>query len=389
MTAAPPAVPPAPPPLVARSRRRRAIFLAVSALLVVTVIVAARDVLLPFVLALVLAYVLTPLVKLAEVRRVPRGAAILLVYIVVLGSFWLFGRSVAPRFATEFRSIRAEVPHMIATVRDEWVPAVQERLRALGVAPPAAEPAPESTEDAALVARPRPDGSFAVEVGAGLEITPIGRGGYVVTVPHEPKPAAFDVNQFVADLAGKSFAYARTNALELALIGRNILSALSRSIFIFGITLMLAAYLMLTREKILGFFTRLVRPAGRADFVRFLERMDRGLAGVVRGQLTISLINGLLSAIGFAFVGLKYWPVLALVAAVFSLIPIFGSIASAVPAVALGLTQSLPTAVFVLLWILGIHQLEANVLNPKIMGDAAKIHPVLVIFALVVGEHLF
>ena len=59
------------------------------------------------------------------------------------------------------------------------------------------------------------------------------------------------------------------------------------------------------------------------------------------------------------------------------------------PAVALGLTQGLGTAVFVLVWIIGIHQLEANFLNPKIMGDAAKIHPVLVIFALLVGEHFF
>ena len=65
------------------------------------------------------------------------------------------------------------------------------------------------------------------------------------------------------------------------------------------------------------------------------------------------------------------------------------SIASAVPAVALGLTQSFGTAAFVLLWIVGIHQLEANLLNPKIMGDSAKIHPVLVIFSLLVGEHFF
>jgi predicted PurR-regulated permease PerM len=152
---------------------------------------------------------------------------------------------------------------------------------------------------------------------------------------------------------------------------------------------MLAAYLMITRERISRFFVLLARPAARPDVVRFFARMDRGLSGVVRGQLTISAINGLLSAVGFAFIGLKYWPVLALVAMIFSLIPIFGSIASAVPAVALGLTQSLGTAVFVLLWIVGVHQLEANFLNPKIMGDAAKIHPVLVIFSLLVGEHFF
>jgi predicted PurR-regulated permease PerM len=119
------------------------------------------------------------------------------------------------------------------------------------------------------------------------------------------------------------------------------------------------------------------------------RRIDDGLSGVVRGQLVICGINGVLSAIGFAMVGLKYWPVMALIAAVFSLVPIFGSIASSVPAVAVGLTQGLGTATFVLAWIVGIHQLEANLLNPKIMGDAAKIHPVLVIFSLLVGEHFF
>jgi predicted PurR-regulated permease PerM len=146
---------------------------------------------------------------------------------------------------------------------------------------------------------------------------------------------------------------------------------------------------MLTRERILGFFESLVRPKSRGSFRELLARIDRGLSGVVRGQIVICFVNGVLSAIGFAAVGLKYWPVLALVATVLSLIPIFGSILSSIPAVALGLTQSPGTAVFVLLWIIGIHQLEANLLNPKIMGDAAKIHPVLVVFSLLAGEHFF
>ena len=40
-------------------------------------------------------------------------------------------------------------------------------------------------------------------------------------------------------------------------------------------------------------------------------------------------------------------------------------------------------------WIIGIHLIEANFLNPKIMGNAAKIHPVLVVFALIAGEHSY
>jgi predicted PurR-regulated permease PerM len=146
---------------------------------------------------------------------------------------------------------------------------------------------------------------------------------------------------------------------------------------------------MLTRERIVAFFRSLVRPNRRESFDRLLVRVDGGLSGVVRGQLIICGINGVLSAVGFAIVGLKYWPVMAIVSALFSLVPIFGSIASAVPAIAVGLTQGVGTALFVLGWIVGIHQLEANVLNPKIMGDAAKIHPVLVIFSLLAGEHFF
>ena len=56
---------------------------------------------------------------------------------------------------------------------------------------------------------------------------------------------------------------------------------------------------------------------------------------------------------------------------------------------AIGLTQGFGTALGVLLWVVGIHQLEANFLNPKIIGDSAKIHPVLVVFALLLGEHFY
>src|SRR5262249_58435780 len=96
----------------------------------------------------------------------------------------------------------------------------------------------------------------------------------------------------------------------------------------------------LTHERIFAFFRELWAPEARGSFDRFVIRLDRGLAGVVRGQLLICLVNGVLSAIGFSLFGLKYWPILATVAAVMSLIPIFGSILSSIPPVALGLPQS-------------------------------------------------
>ena len=70
------------------------------------------------------------------------------------------------------------------------------------------------------------------------------------------------------------------------------------------------------------------------------------------------------------------------------MIPIFGVLISTIPIVIMGLTVSLYTALLSVAWILMIHFIEGNFLNPKILGDAAEIHPVLIVFSLVVGEYL-
>jgi predicted PurR-regulated permease PerM len=352
--------------------------------------IAAREVMLPFVLAVVIAYVLTPLVASLERRKMSRGLAVLCVYAFVLGSLGTFAWAIAPRIAHEFRNLRQELPKMSDKAKDRWIPAITDRMSALGLAPPQPQ-APEPSEplpSSAFVARPQPDGSVAIDVGTGVSVVAT-HGGWDIEPVRARKDAPFDLNRIGSEAIGRSFAYAQQNSLEVARALRDLVTGVSRAIFVFFITLMLAAYTMLTRERLLAFFRSLVRPARRESFDALLVRIDSGLSGVVRGQLVICGINGVLSAIGFAIVGLKYWPVMALVSALFSLVPIFGSIASAVPAIAVALTQGIGTAAFVLAWILGIHQLEANVLNPKIMGDAAKIHPVLVIFSLLAGEHFF
>jgi predicted PurR-regulated permease PerM len=365
-------------------RSKRLWFFGVSFALVAAVIVMAHEVMLPFVLATVIAYVLTPAVSWVERRTKRRGVAIVLVYALVLGVIGIFLRLVAPRVGEELGNLRRELPKQAALAKEQWIPPAEERLKAAGLLQ--APPPDPSADQPAVVVHPQPDGSYAIDVGSGFLLEP--RNDGFVIAPREP-PAKIELSKLVDEATHKSVVYVQSNAVELVKFGGNLVASAARAVFVFGITLMLAAYMMLTREKIVGFMSSLLVPSNRESFSSLLARIDKGLSGVVRGQLVICLINGVLSAIGFALVGLKYWPVLALIATVLSLIPIFGSIISAIPAVALGLTQSLGTAVFVLAWIVGIHQLEANFLNPKIMGDAAKIHPVLVIFSLIVGEHFF
>jgi predicted PurR-regulated permease PerM len=126
-------------------------------------------------------------------------------------------------------------------------------------------------------------------------------------------------------------------------------------------------------------------------FLAFIRLIDKGLSGAIRGQLLICVINGILTWIGLVLVGVKYPLILAILAGVMSLIPIFGSILSSVPIVLVALVSSpsgidLLKGLMTLGWIIGIHLLEANLLNPKIIGSAARIHPLVVIFAVVAGE---
>jgi predicted PurR-regulated permease PerM len=101
-----------------------------------------------------------------------------------------------------------------------------------------------------------------------------------------------------------------------------------------------------------------------------------------------------LTFVGLIIFDIKYSILLGVLAGVFSLIPIFGTILSSAPILVIALisNESGPTigpALGMLAWIVGIHLLEANVLNPKIIGDSAEIHPVIVVFALIAGEHVF
>ncbi len=376
--------------------RRRRIFLAFSGLVVVAIVIAAADAMLPFVLAVTIAFVLTPAVALVERKHVPRAVAILLVYAVALGLVGAFVALTVPSFVREVRSFQRELPSRIRQIEHDWAPTIDRKLaewsRSGDADPPPEQRPPSEDEErpspsSALTITPRDDGSYDVVLGDRVEVRRVNDDEW--RIERGERQRDLSTARLLSTAVSRGARYVSENAGEVVRLGQAIVAAVFRAVFTLFMTLMLAGYMMHTREAIIGFFRGLVAPASRSSFDGLLERLERGLGGVVRGQLVICMVNGVLAGLGFYLFGLKYWPVMALIAAVGSIIPIFGSILSAIPAVAIGLTQSLGTAFGVLVWIIGVHQLEANLLNPKIIGDAAKIHPVLVVFSLIVGEHFF
>lgn len=390
---------------------RRTLFLSVWGLLVVSVLVATRAVLLPFFLALVVAYVFSPVVAWIQGRKpfgktIPRWLAVVLLYATLLTGLGGFVAVGVPRLAAEVELLASELPETVAQARDEWVPALETWLREAmrestdeaPVAPNGAGSADEAPGDAIAEAppadvrehievRPSEDGlGYRIDLPEhGLVIEPMGHG-YRVTASEIDESSEGDLSQALSDALESMASDTRTTASAVLTTAQAVVRALVKGIFTFFIMLMLSAYMLITSDRILAFFRSLWTVKRRRSFDRLVLRIDRGMAGVVRGQLLIALVNGLLSGVGFYFLELRYWPILTLIATLLSVIPIFGAIISTVPAVIIALQNGLSTAALTLGWILVIHQIEANLLNPKIMGDSAKVHPVLVIFALLAGE---
>lgn len=386
------------PPSGPGSRNRRIAFFAVVGVFVAGVLFTFREVLAPFMVALVVAYVFAPVVDAMERlkirgRPMPRWVAVLSLYLALLASMAGTIALGAPLLVREIQRLTADAPEMLATARDEWLPALDQRLRAATgtlatEAPLEAEAAP-APADHAIAVVPRGEGGYDVRLPEdGVLVEPTEDGGWVIR-PRPTEEAPPDLSAQLGDALRRQLQEGASTAVETLRTVQGFISAVVGGIFRFFIMLMISAYMLISASAIHAFFRALVLAERRPLYDALLRRIDRGLSGVVRGQLVICLVNGVLSGIGFYLIGLHYWPLLTLIATVLSIIPIFGAILSSVPAVIVGLQQGIDIALFTLAWIIGIHQIEANLLNPKIMGDAAKVHPVLVVFALIAGEHFF
>jgi predicted PurR-regulated permease PerM len=366
-----------------------------------------RSVILPFVLAVLVTYVLSPVLRFlcqgVEIRgrRLPRFVWVIALYAVLLGMMGLFVTSFVPRLSNDFKRIVKEAPSFWNRVRQQYVPAVsrwaEENLGGSFNTEPRREPTPPA-EPPRLRVRPTANaGELEVEMkDLRLEVVQADKGRWVLRVPAPTaaKPEGGGLIESINNYLNRAVVQSETRMRQVMGLGQKLVLFLLNTITTFILVLMISAFLLVDTERILRWFRGLVPEPHFDDFDNVIVLIDKGLSGAIRGQLIICVINGVLTWIGLVLIGVKYALLLGLLAGVMSLIPIFGSILSSFPIVIVALASGesgvdLLKGFLVLAWIIGIHLLEANLLNPKIMGTAAKIHPVVVIFAVVAGERTY
>ncbi len=338
-------------------RRPRARLYALVVLLwlgIFAILVVASRVLLPFVLAALAAYVINPVITTLSRRRirgrpVPRWAAVLAVYAVIAALLWLFSVSVIPQ-------IYREAVRGLTQLHDFIRGLTPERIEAWS----------------------RDIDAFLRQYGIPVEVVPSGEDSGRVSV---------DLAAAFADAIQNLSSAAQKHLGDVLGLSRALLIGTVQSIFFVVLLLMITAFVSVDAPRILTYGESLVPRAWRGDWRTMVAGIDAGLSGVVRGQITIMAINGALTLVGLLVLRIPFPFALAALATVLYVVPIFGTFLSSIPIVLLALTQGLSRGLLALGWILGIHALESYVLNPKIMGHASRIHPVLIVLVLVVGEH--
>jgi len=175
------------------------------------------------------------------------------------------------------------------------------------------------------------------------------------------------------------------NAVGTVLVA---ISSLIGGIFGLITILILTFYLLLEAGSMFEYLVRFV-PLGRRGDVATAAR--QGVAKVsawLRAQFILAGVMGTFAAIGLGLMGVPYFYVIALIAAVGETIPIVGPVIGGITAVAVAITVSPKLALMVGVYFLVLHQLEANVLVPKIMERSVGVSPVAVMVALLIGGSL-
>jgi predicted PurR-regulated permease PerM len=309
-----------------RRRRYLQIVFGFGALVVaIVVLYLMRDFLGAFVLGAAIAFLIQPAVTRLVAIGIPRVLAIALTFVVIIIAMAGLVLLIVPMGAREVSQLQRQVPSLAT--------AAQNTLNS-------------------------------------LQGSPIQFLGITVDV----KGTTDAINAHLKDFLLGQFGNAVT-------IGLTALTTLLQLVLMFIVAFLLALDAAAVRKVL----RRLVPNDYRTDFDQIWRRVRKMLYAYVRGQLIIAGLIGILSGIACAVLGLADPVALGLIAAITALIPYLGPFIGAVPAILVGLAAGPVKALLIAIIYFLISNVILNFVYPKVMGDAVRLPPILVIVAFIAG----
>ncbi len=153
------------------------------------------------------------------------------------------------------------------------------------------------------------------------------------------------------------------------------------------IVAVISIYMLIDGSRIANWVRRNAPRPARADAV--VNTLQRVVGGYIRGQFILAVLIGFLVGVGMLLFRLPYAVFLGVLAFILAFIPVLGTFVSGAICVLVGLTHGWPIALGVLVYFLGVHVVEGDVVGPRIVGKAVGLHPIVSLFALIAGAELF
>lgn len=190
------------------------------------------------------------------------------------------------------------------------------------------------------------------------------------------------------------------NALsELGLTLENIVSetfkitrGIASGVLDFIISFILAIYMIIDKERLCNALKKVIYAFFKKDKADYVVRaagvFNKTYSGFVSGQIIEAIILGLLCYVGMVIFRMEYASIISVCIGVFALVPIFGAFIGAVPGVFIMLMISPMKALWFIVYIVVLQQIEGNVIYPKVVGTSIGISGFWVLVALVIGGSL-
>jgi len=178
---------------------------------------------------------------------------------------------------------------------------------------------------------------------------------------------------------------------------RNVVKRVVEGTIALVLILVLSIYMLLYGDRIGELVRRIMPPGDGSPEDDYPLRVQKAVSGYVRGQLLFSLIMGtsagvalwIFGAVGIFPDGKTYALFFGLFFGLMELVPYVGPVLGAIPPILVALFQDPLTAVWVVILFVALQQLEGHVVAPVLFGQALRINPLLVIFALALGAQLY
>ena len=159
---------------------------------------------------------------------------------------------------------------------------------------------------------------------------------------------------------------------------------------IFVLAPIIAFYLLVDLPHIREVFRSLVPERARGDSMVVTRRLGTAIGGYFRGQVAVAFVVGVMASIGMLIIDLPFWLIVGMIAGLFNMIPLIGPWVGAVPGIVIAITTGggpgKAVAVAVVMAI--VQQIDNHFISPIVMQRAVKLHPAVVMLALLAGGTL-